>query len=198
MHLRIPEDLTVAQRDCQVSNKAQNFMLWTTGAYGNRLRAWASFNDYVVDDFQGRVALRSRRGVAGPCVYNLHGLQQAMKAYTGLIKAGVTPASLMVNEMAPNKECLQGELWTGGDHPWYFLHSFHRAPMREALRYSSAVTQGLAARCLLKSMMTPSSFADLELLVEEFQDHVIELSVFDCCLGDIPGRNALVWEIRQY
>ena len=27
---------------------------------------------------------------------------------------------------------------------------------------------------------------------------VIEVSVYDCCLGDLPGRNALVWEVRRY
>jgi hypothetical protein len=46
--------------------------------------------------------------------------------------------------------------------------------------------------------MTPSSYADLEVLLERYPDHVFEISVWASCLGDTPGRNAIIWEIRRY
>lgn len=57
---------------------------------------------------------------------------------------------------------------------------------------------GLTAVSLLRSLLTPSSMSDLEALLEKWPDHVVELSALDRCLGTIPGRNAVVWEVRHY
>ena len=57
---------------------------------------------------------------------------------------------------------------------------------------------GLRADLLLSSVMTPSSLDDWEMLTSRFPGHVLEVSVYDRCLGDVPGRNALVWEVRRY
>ena len=105
----------------------------------------------------------------------------------------------MVNEAAPD-QCvvLQGELWTGGDIPGYFLYSTVRAHMRPALKKESHESRGLLTRQLLRGNMTPSSYSDLQELEQLYPDHVIELSVYSKCVGDTPGRNTLVWEIRQY
>jgi hypothetical protein len=51
---------------------------------------------------------------------------------------------------------------------------------------------------MLKATMTPASHDDWLLLIDKYPKHVIEVSIYDCCLGDMPGRNALVWEVRRY
>jgi len=60
------------------------------------------------------------------------------------------------------------------------------------------VAQKLRSDLLLKLAMTPASHEDWNLLLERYPGHVLEVSVYDRCLGDTPGRNALVWEVREY
>lgn len=58
--------------------------------------------------------------------------------------------------------------------------------------------RGLAARHLLERHLSPSSLADLWALFERYPGHVCEFSVCDRPIGTIPGRNAVVWEVRHY
>jgi hypothetical protein len=70
--------------------------------------------------------------------------------------------------------------------------------MRVALDLKKEVATGLVARELVRHFMTPSSHEDWLALLDRYQGHVFEVSIYDRCLGDVPGRNALVWEIRRY
>jgi hypothetical protein len=57
---------------------------------------------------------------------------------------------------------------------------------------------GLRAAIMLRAAMTPSSYEDWRVLLDQYPGHVLEVSVYDRCIGDTPGRNALVWEVRRY
>jgi hypothetical protein len=57
---------------------------------------------------------------------------------------------------------------------------------------------GLAAVGLLNKHLNPSSRADLEVLRDLYPGHVVELSACDRCIGVIPGRSAIIWEVRKY
>ena len=70
--------------------------------------------------------------------------------------------------------------------------------MREALAEQFEVVVGLQADQMLRREMTPSSYEDWRLLLDKYPGHVLEVSIYGCCLGDIPSRNALVWEVRRY
>jgi hypothetical protein len=54
------------------------------------------------------------------------------------------------------------------------------------------------ASLLIREAMTPSSYDDWLMLIDRYPGHVLEVSIYDRCLGDVPGRNALVWEVRRY
>lgn len=57
---------------------------------------------------------------------------------------------------------------------------------------------GLKAEVLLKGAMSPGSYEDFQILRETYPDHVIEFTVYDAPVGDIPHRNTIVWEVRLY
>lgn len=57
---------------------------------------------------------------------------------------------------------------------------------------------GLAARMLLKRHLNANSYDDAMGLLEKYQNHVLELSATDRCLGIIQHRNAIHWELRSY
>jgi hypothetical protein len=102
----------------------------------------------------------------------------------------------MVNEMAPDHALLlQGEVTEVG---WELRYStVPGLHMREAM-LSPDRAFGLAARLLLQRAMTPSSYSDLLALFDVFPEHVVEFSSYAVLLGDLKGRNTLIWEVRSY
>jgi hypothetical protein len=58
--------------------------------------------------------------------------------------------------------------------------------------------EGSAARGLLRAVLNPNSYDDLMEMIGVYPNHVVEMSVLDCCFGTVPGRNAVVWEVRRY
>jgi hypothetical protein len=191
--------------ECPVLTKSQNYRLWQGGAYGNKLRAWRSVAEWKASGFSGMVVLRilmSQGG--GPCRYNLRP-DEVEPIVAEWIAQGITQDQIMVNEGASDLSVLvQGEylnsVYSGFGHAcWgYFIYSRVKAQMRDALKAASAVIHGLQTDHLLKSTMTPSSYSDWLLLLQQYPNHALEVSIYEKCLGDIPGRNALVWEVRKY
>jgi hypothetical protein len=188
-----------------VLTKRQNFQLWQSGAFGNKLRAWRTIGEWRASGFSGLVALRSLQpGGGGPCRYNLAPVDvpHVVREWT---THGVAYDQIMVNEMASDGSILlQGEYLNDiyvidGEPRWgYFLHSRARVAMRGALAIVPAIAWGLRADLMLREAMTPSSYDGWRELLDRYPGHVLEVSIYDRCLGDIPNRNALVWEIRRY
>lgn len=58
--------------------------------------------------------------------------------------------------------------------------------------------EGTAARVLLRRHLNPNSLTDLDTLRDVFPGHVYEFSAVDRCIGTVPHRNAVVWEVRNY
>jgi hypothetical protein len=184
-----------------VTGKRRNYELWTSGAYGNRLRAWRSVEDWRLSGFTGPVALRELGGGDGHCSYNLlpNHVDTELRWWKFL---GVRAENIMVNEQAPDDRLVVvGEYHHDPLPDGSFRHFFHsrvRKPMREALREGGQVATGLRAAAILRGAMTDRSWRDFGELALAYPGHVIEVSVYDHCLGDLPGRNSLVWEVRRY
>ena len=182
-----------------VIHKHQNYKLWTSGAYGNRLQSWRTVEAYIRSGFRKPVVIRYLgRSGGGWCRYNVKH-EAVSTIISQLVDNGAELSRIMINEAAPDQHVvLNGELWTGADRLDALLYSRVRAHMRPALVAEQRQARGLETRLLLRSLMTSSSYEDLQVLTEKYIDHAIELTVFSVCVGDIPGRNALVWEIRRY
>ena len=189
-----------------VLSKEQNYRLWQGGAFGNKLRAWRTVDEWRESGFDQKVVLRTLKGIggAGLCHYNLWP-QEADAVVDTWLALDVTLDQIMVNEAAPDGDViLQGYYLNDiyeidGEAGWgYFNYSRAKFQMREALLAAPEVAQRLRSDLLLKLAMTPASHDDWNLLLEQYPGHVLEVSIYDRCLGDTPGRNALVWEVRKY
>jgi hypothetical protein len=55
---------------------------------------------------------------------------------------------------------------------------------------------GISAKMLLREVLNPNSYADLESLLEHYPDHVIELSALAVNFGTVPHRYAIICEVR--
>ena len=58
--------------------------------------------------------------------------------------------------------------------------------------------EGTAAKCVLVHNLNDNSLADLNVLLDQYPEHVVELSAINRCLGTVPHRNAIIWEVRLY
>jgi hypothetical protein len=188
-----------------ILTKKQNYRLWQGGEFGNKLRAWRTVEDWKASGFGGDVVLRTLGSYGGgPAHYHLHPDEvEAMAARW--IEDGIPSENIMVNEEAPDRQViLQGEYLNdiygaGDDACWsYFRYSTVAAHMRSALANRASESRGLRADLMLTASMTSASHDDWLLLIDKYPKHVFEVSIYDCCLGDMPGRNALVWEVRRY
>jgi hypothetical protein len=189
-----------------ILTKERNYNLWQSGAFGSKLRSWRSVEEWRKSGFDGLIVLRRLVAGAANCKYNLQS-DQVDGVVAEWIASGATIDSIMVNEAAPDGDhiMLQGEYFNdafGDGHvatiPGYFLYSKVHQQMRLALREESSHACGLRADLLLRGCMTPSSYEDFRAILELYPRHVVEVSIYDCCVGDVPGRNALVWEVRRY
>ena len=190
----------------ELTTKLQSHRLWQSGAFGNKLRSWSTVDEWRESGHRGMVVLRMREGRgAGRCSYNVSPVlvQPALEQF---VQSGVSLDAVMINEAAPDEHVvLQGEYLndvvpdSSGEALWgYFFHSRHRSHMRDALREAPEETRGLSTDLMLRQVMTIASHEDWLALLERWPGHVLEVSVYDRCLGDLPNRNALVWEVRRY
>jgi hypothetical protein len=186
-----------------VLTKRQNYQLWQSGAFGNKLRAWRTAEEWRNSGFAGLVVLRSLMDGGGPCEYNLTP-EMAEVSIRRWFSEGHPSDRIMVNEAAPDSMVLlQGEylndIHLGGSSCWgYFHYSRVKMQMRDALKEAPEMAQGLRSDLMLRLAMTPASYDDWLLLLDRYHGHVFEVSIYGVCLGDVPGRNALVWEVRKY
>jgi hypothetical protein len=184
-----------------ILHKQQSFELWRAGAFGNKPLAWDSIEAWRASGYAGRVVLRYLGGGGRECTYGLRP-EDVDAEVERWLRRGRFRSRMMLNEMLDGATpVLQGEFFAGVDHSLMrepFFYSRDPQPMRLALRDAPQNTHGLSAHLLLKRYMTPSSYADFVELLALYPDHVLEVSVFDRLLGDLPQRNALVWEVRRF
>lgn len=58
--------------------------------------------------------------------------------------------------------------------------------------------EGVAARMVLRRHLNENSLSDVTDLLEKYPDHILEISTVDRCIGTVPHRDHIVWEIRRY
>jgi hypothetical protein len=182
-----------------ISTKKQCMRLLEEGILGNRLRLWDSLEEIKTDKYNGTVTMRHKGTGGGLCIYEVQ-ISDIPRIQEDWIKKGVQPLDIYFNESAPDSRLLiQGELmqdhWGNG---LYLFYSRERKKMRDVLRDNGKHINGLNAKLLLQKFVDPSSYEDLQSLLELYPDHVIEFGAYEINLGNIPNRNTIVWEVRKY
>jgi hypothetical protein len=133
----------------------------------------------------------------GPCRLNCPAAEVEATA-ENYSRAGHAPnISVMISSVG--RVTWLGDVWDspgglacyGHEHPGR-VHDW-RVLMRHPREW-----RGLAARHLLERHLNPASMADLRAAMERWPGHVVELSAMGRNFGTVPGRNAVVWEVRAY
>jgi hypothetical protein len=184
----------------RIPDKKTFYEMYEKGAFGNKLRTWDSIYDFFGDcdlGWRGKVSMRYRgAGGGGFCKYNVT-CADANAVLDQWVREGADPNLVVLNESAPDDRLVwQGELLNAVDG-WVLRYSEEKAKMRDAMTKAQQI-RGIAVIALMKYTMTPSSYEDVMAIFDLFPDSVVELSVYAHRVGVIPGRNTVIWEVRNY
>lgn len=183
----------------ELRNKDECYLLYNHGLFGNRALAWNSYQEILNSDWKGQICMRGRRTQIkrGKVVYNVD-LEEVPKIIKRWGREGIPEDHIGFNQSMPDKHLvLQGEVMRYGGR-LYLLYTKIKKPMNIALNEETLHAEGLKAKLLLEHTLSGSSYSDLEALFETFPNSIVEFSSYDVPVGEIPGRNAVIWEVRNY
>lgn len=185
-----------------IRTKAQMYELLTSNRLGNTNPSWDSFAKWDSDpkaapyEFWG---VRSVRVPGDPrcAMYVPKELVHSCCEAFGDDPFNVSP---MVDAFCAVKAWLEvfesdsGLVVEGVPHPPRGLS--WRQGMRDPKRLRRWT--GSASHSVLAWALNENSHDDLFALFELYPGHVVEMSALDRCFGTLPGRSAVVWEVRNY
>lgn len=187
-----------------VTTKKQMYRLLDSGEFGNTIPQWLDPTEWANSDDAKRFRTWGVRTMTpgGPCRLNCPASEVVATA-TAFQKSGHRPQiSMMVDAVSNVTAWLEvwesdtGLVVEGIEYPntsngWTWRNSMPDPSKR--CRW-----EGIEARSVLRRHLNPNDLDDLSATLTRFPGHVVELSALDRCLGIVPHRNAVVWEVRNY
>lgn len=185
-----------------VLTKADMYARLVAGEFGNTNPSWDGLDAWLEHKLKGLHnaiplwGVRSKR--AGDPRTKLNVPREDVGSYCiqhGLMDANISPmvpaySVQWEGDVARDLAGAPGYLCCGNRNPEPGSWRTHMKKPRE--------WRGSSALHLLRTVLNPNSFDDLMVLLDEYPDHVVELSALNVCFGTVPGRNAVVWEVRRY
>lgn len=179
----------------KIKSKVEFFRLWQAGCLGNKLRTW---DDPAAAVASGVPLVGFRElGKAGGGAF-----QMAERDQIRLVAAEweLKGRRYVVCEAAPDhRATLQGEVCRT------FNGMEGAMGLSGGLRMRDAIAAGLLKPrsyletiVLLNRYMDPSSRDDLDALLDLYPDAAVEFTCYEVNVGDLPGRNTIFWETRDY
>lgn len=181
-----------------IRTKKEFYELYDLGFFGNKAKTWTKFEDFEKDGKHKKVNIRVKTpGIGSRSLYSLE-LQDIVPAITKLKEEGYPEHQIVFNQCMPDEKLLiQGEVMrTSQGYSLYY--TLAKKPMNLGFEEDRNHAQGLSVLMILKHLLSPPSFADLESLFELFPDSIVEFSCYSVPVGNIPGRNTVIWEVRNY
>jgi hypothetical protein len=176
----------------EITSKQQMYALKFRHAFGNTLRTWRTERALLDSGFTGHLGLRCVGKPGGPFVHPLT-VVQALKAAPQLRARGYT---VLFCEAAPDHLItIQGEFADYSDGYW-LTYSRQKSNMRIAMQHPQHAC-GRYAEMLVHSNVSAADWEDFLALFEKWPEHVLEFTAFETPVGQLRGRHAVVWELRQ-
>ena len=181
----------------EIKSKQAFYNLYRFGLLGNRALAWDSYEELLKSNWRGDVCIRGENIPREEVRFDIP-FERVLDEIKKIEEKGFSRKILRFNQSMPNEHLvLQGEVmdYIGG---WELTYTTIKKPMLQGLKEETKIARGLAAKIIIKTCMDSSSFEDLNALIEIYPNAVIEFSTYEKNVGDIPGRNTVFWEVRNY
>lgn len=180
----------------KIKDKTEFFRLWQAGTLGNR--TFIFYDPWVAYESMFPLIGFRQLARAGGGRWERVARRDVFVTYYRWVKLGI-PFIMDSGAFPANDDLitLQGEVcrtfrgWEG------FMGYTPGLPMRQAFPLMRHMS-GSEVLVLLNRWMDPSSQDDLRDLLDLCPDATIEFTCFQIDLGNIPGRNTIFWETRDY
>ena len=183
----------------KIMDKTECYALYEAGTFGNKALTWNSLDEIVASGWKGKVCMRGRinRIKRGKVKYNIT-LEKVPEMIAKWEKQGIPKDHIGFNQSMPDKDLtIQGEVMTYMGE-LYLLYTHIKKPMNTALEIEQLHASGLKAKIFLEHYLSPSSYSDMRALLDMFPENAIEFSSYRIPVGNIKGRNTVIWEVRYY
>ncbi|MDP1695683.1 MAG: hypothetical protein Q8L29_02095 [archaeon] len=197
--------IVLARTPPRVLAKDENYAFYNLNMYGNKVLTWQTPEEIFRSNWKGDVCIRSNKGIArGSTKYNIP-QEKLMEIIDAEFESNGMPLNtLTFNQSMPDEHLsIQGEVMRNLDG-LCLTYSKIKKPMNLALKEKTERAKGFNAHLILKQELWPASLNELERLLDRFggdlttSSSVVEFSAYDIAVGDSPGRNTVIWEVRDY
>lgn len=196
--------------------KSLNYNIYNLGFYGNRAKAWNTRKEVYNSGWTELVCIRdvrgTQRGNEETILPRFNISLDNLDSVVNEVSQKIPEEFMRFNQSMPdNHLTIQGEVfrskWDGLLHMHY---SRVQKPMRDALIEKSFDAKGLIAGQILKHELWSPSYEELQELLSHFDREyptalpnqhsscIVEFSSYAIPVGDLPGRNTVFWEVRNY
>lgn len=188
-----------------VSNKAEMYRMLHRGDFGNTVPMWFDATSWFsaamcVDSPYNRINWWGVRSLTpgGPCELNVY-FSEVVHIVRKFIRQGhkvnispmidrIVNVTMWANILRSNSglvlECIE--------------YPDKASNWRAEMPIKAKTYQNTAANILLRKHLNPNTLDDLEILLDKYPGAVVELSATESEFGTVPGRNAIIWEVRNY
>ncbi|MFA5259055.1 MAG: hypothetical protein WC402_03180 [Candidatus Pacearchaeota archaeon] len=181
-----------------IKYKSEFYELFNSGFFGNKVETASSYDEVIKKRWRGTVSIRSSgSGTLRALVYNFP-IEDIPKEIEKRRDLGFDISKLSFS-LTPRDDKLriQGEIMRT-EKGLFVLYSRVKKPMNLSLRDEEKIAFGFQALKLLEENLFPVSLEDIYELLDLFPNDVIEFSSYDVCVGNLPHRNTIIWEVRGY
>jgi hypothetical protein len=178
--------------------KQDYLLFYDLGLLGNKAIAWNSLDEIIASKWKDSICIRPRKKSTIKVTKYDVPLKDAKKEIEEMVKLGIKQEDIAFNQSMPNKHLLiQGEVMIT-EKGLTLFYTLAKKPMNLGFQEHSAHAFGLQAKMILEKYFYPSTLSDIQALFDNFPDSIIEFSCYSVPVGNIPGRNTVIWEVRNY
>lgn len=183
-----------------ITNKAQMYAMLAQGLLGNTLPQYFSVDEWRASGQADRYDWWGVRTLVpgGPCFLNCHRDDVEATALRPEYAAAGVNISAMVDRVCTVTMWAEVQRLPGGLYTYVLEYPPKEGSWRKLMPAGGKGYQGTAARLLLERHLNANALGDLYDLLNKYDGHVVEFSAIDICMGRLPGRNMIVWEVRNY
>lgn len=183
-----------------ITSKKRMYELLTAGALGNTLPAWFDLDEWQADPDAMQHRLWGIRSLqSGNKHMKLDVPRDEVPRYVREYHSGVANITPMIDEWSIFRcEVVETKFEPFGLRVFGTDACARTLKWREALRETGREWLGVQAVEVLRRYLSANDYDDVCLLLDRYPGHVIEMTVCDREVGKIPGRRAVIWEVRAY
>jgi len=181
-----------------IKNKSEMYDLLQRGLLGNRFRIWdseESFKAAVDAGFDWLVGVRVV-GVPGLPYFHHKTYEEAIEIGAQLKKQYNYPVRYY--EASPDPFItIQGEIHDY-PHGYGVEYSTAKTHMRAAFAQERLSVFNTHMPAVVQRFFNEPALEDLYWVFDQYPGSVYEFTAYDILVGELPGRNVVCWEVRNY